>query len=172
MDILQHTGEEAENRRARFESWLEDVPKWHEHFVFTFNKNVNFTKPVKPLSQARVGLLSTGGIHLKTQPPFDVASEYGDWSFREIPADSDPDALRIADTHYDHSDADEDINCLFPISHLNTLAAEGFIGETIRIHYGFMGFIPNPAQLITDTAPQAARGFIEQGVDLVLLTPG
>ena len=172
MDILEKTGEEYQRRKARFDSWLESVPRWHDHFVFTVNEKINFTKPQKPLNQSRVGLLSTAGIHLKTQPQFDVVSEYGDWSFREIPSDSDPKQIAIADTHYDHSDADQDINCIFPISHLNALAEEGFIGSVAKTFYGFMGFVPDPAKLISDTAPAAARGFLNQGVDVVLLTPG
>lgn len=172
MEILEKTGEEYQRRKARFDSWLESVPRWHDHFVFTVNENVHFTKPQKPLNQSKVGLLSTAGIHLKSQLPFDVTSEFGDWSFREIPADSDPSQIAIADTHYDHSDADQDINCIFPISHLNALAEEGFVGGVAKTHYGFMGFVPNPAQLIAETAPAAARGLKQQGVDVVLLTPG
>lgn len=172
MELLERQGEEYEKRKARFERWLDSVPKWHDHFVFTPNQTTHFSKPSKSLNKSKVALVSSAGIHLKSQEAFDVVSDYGDWSYREIPSDSAVEEIMISDTHYDHSDADQDINCLFPITHVRTLAKEGFIGEVASNHYGFMGFIPNPKELITKTAPEAAELLKKDGVDIVFLTPG
>ena len=172
MEILQKHGEEYVRRKARFQSWLDSVPKWHDYFVFTSNEETYFTKPKKPLAESKLALVSTAGIHLKSQEPFDVHSEYGDWSYRQIPADSPATDILISDTHYDHSDADQDINCLFPISHALTLAKDGFIGSVATNHYGFMGYVPNPNDLIAKTAPEVANLLKEDGVDIVFLTPG
>lgn len=172
MDILEKKGHSYELRRKRFDRWLESVPEWHDHFVFSPITDTNFTKPAKPLSESRVALISTAGIHLKSQMPFDIKSEQGDWSYRRIPFDTPPDQIMISDSHYDHSDPDEDINCIFPISHVQQLAVDGFIGSVASTHFGFMGFIPDPKDLMNKTAPEVVSSLNEDAVDIVFLTPG
>lgn len=172
MEILKKSGPAYEKRYELFLRWKDSVPKWHTYFVFSPIDKPNFVKPTKPLSECKVALVSSAGVHLNTQPAFDVVSDHGDWSFREIPADTPPENLLISDTHYDHEEADEDINCMFPITHLRTLADEGFIGDVATNHYSFMGFVPDPKDLLADTAPDVANRLKEDGVDLAILTPG
>jgi hypothetical protein len=43
---------------------------------------------------------TTGGVHLRSDPPFDVDNPHADWSFREIPTDADTADLAITHTHY------------------------------------------------------------------------
>jgi len=172
MEVIEKKGDAYERREHRFKRWLENVPKWHDHFVYSPNVNTQFTVPAKLLNASKVALVTSAGIHLKSQQPFDVFSEYGDWSYREIPADTLPEELMISDTHYDHSNADKDINCILPITHAQTLACEGFIGRVATNHYSFMGFIPNPKDLILKTAPEVANLLRKDGVDIVFLTPG
>jgi D-proline reductase (dithiol) PrdB len=169
---LEKTGTTADRRREKFENWLSRLPEWHDHFIFTPVNETCWTFLRKPLSQARVALVSTAGVHLRSQPPFDVKNPDGDWSYRVIPGDTDPLELMISDDHYDHSDGDRDINCLFGISRLAELAAEGFIGEAAPRHFGLMGFIPDPSGLLETTAPEIAAKLVEDRVDVVLLTPG
>jgi len=64
---------------------------------------------------------------LRDQEPFNIADELGDLGYREIPPDVDSSQLMVTHHHYDHSDADNDINVVFPIDVLRDLAAEGFI---------------------------------------------
>jgi D-proline reductase (dithiol) PrdB len=172
MDILEKKGIAYEKRHQLFMRWKESVPKWHDNFVFSPITKTEFTKPTKLLKNSRIALVTSAGIHLKSQPPFDLKNEFGDWSYRIIPTDTPPGDLMISDTHYDHSDPDEDINCIFPISHLNEFAKEGFIGSVAKNHYGFMGFVPNPEKLISDTAPEVAAFLKDDNVDIVFLTPG
>jgi hypothetical protein len=56
-------------------------------------------------------------------------------SLRQIPSTSDPANLSIAHAHYDHSEADQDINCVFPLARLLELEVEGFVGECAPVHY-------------------------------------
>ena len=63
----------------------------------------------------------------------------------------------------------EDINCIFPIDRFRELEAEGVIGGLAEISYSFMGLIPDPASLINDTAPDAARRLKDAGVDAAFL---
>lgn len=169
---LANEGDEFERLGERLKSWLASVPRWHDHFVWSPIDSPSWSAPSKPLNQCKVALVTSAGIHLKTQEPFDLKSEYGDWSYREIPFNANPVDLVISDIHYDHSEADIDINCLFPISHVLSLKNDGVIGDVASNYFGFMGFIPDPKSLIDETAPKVAEKLTEDNVDLVFLTPG
>jgi D-proline reductase (dithiol) PrdB len=82
--------------------------------------------------------------------------------------------LMITHDYYDHADADRDINVVFPVDRLEEFQDEGLIGELSDTHYSFMGHIDglHLATLTGETAPEVARRLREQGVDVVLLTPG
>ncbi len=172
MDIYPKDAEQTQRLQDRLDSWLENVVKWHENFVWSPNERIPFVHPVKPLAQAKLALVSTTGTHLRTDEPFDVKTLDGDWSFRTIPSNTPASELVISDTHYDHTEADQDIDCLFPITHLRAIQKEGIVGELAQEFYGFMGFIPDPARLKEETAPAVAKALSEAGVDVVLLTPG
>lgn len=135
------------------------------------SQQVPWTPLGKPLAEARVALVTSCGVHLAADVPFDTTLAHGDVSFREIPGD-----LRLADAtithgHYDERDARKDLNVVFPLERLRELATEGLIGAVAPRHYGFLGSIMRPARLITDTAPEVARRLRADAVDVVLLTP-
>ena len=97
----------------------------------------------------------------------------GDPSFREIPADTPVDHLVITHNYYDHSDAQRDINILFPLEGVQKLKRSGEIGDVNYRHFSFMGHITHQhlKTLISDTAPQVAAALKQDGVDVVILTP-
>ena len=130
-----------------------------------------WTALAAPLAASRVALVSTCGVHLAAQPPFDLAVRGGDPSFRELPADLDPADVAISHGHYDEAAARRDLNCVFPLQRLHELAAEGAIGAVAPRHYAFRGAIARPARLIRDTAPEVARRLKADAVDVVLLVP-
>ena len=116
----------------------------------------------KPLSQARIAVLTTGGIHLADQEPFNVD---GDWSFREIPLDTPLEDFRVAHTHYDTSGVAEDVDAVFAIHRLQQLADEGIVGEAHSPTFSFMGYIYDVAGLIEATAPEVAQRLKDEQVD-------
>jgi D-proline reductase (dithiol) PrdB len=119
-----------------------------------------------------VALASSGGVYTTDQPPFDMINRAGDDSVRWIPHDADPGDLRFADDHYDHTEADSDPNCMFPLARLRELADEGFIGSVAARHVGFMGFVPDPTRFFEEIMPGVARELLDDGVDAVLMGPG
>lgn len=127
---------------------------------------------VRPLRECTVALVTTAGVHLKGQTPFDMFDQQGDPSFREIP-DGPLSKLMITHDYYDHKDADRDLNIVFPLERLHELADEGIIGGVASHHFGFMGHITGPhvATLIEQTAPEVACRLYDQGVQAVVLTP-
>src|SRR6266542_6040158 len=91
------------------------------------HKCVPFTPFDRELSKSTIAIVTAAGVHLKDQEAFNIADELGDLTYREIPPDVDSSQLMVTHHHYDHHDADEDINVVFPIYVLRDLEAEGFI---------------------------------------------
>jgi D-proline reductase (dithiol) PrdB len=129
---------------------------------------------VVPLPSATVALVTLGGVHLKTQPPFDMRNPAGDASFRVIPGTVVPADLTITHDYYDHTAADRDVNVVFPIDRLRELAIAGWIGRPAPRHIGAMGHILGAEQqrLVMESAPAIAQLLREDGVDYVVLVPG
>jgi len=127
----------------------------------------------RPLQDARVALVTTAGLSLPEQDPFDNDVRGGDWTFREIPADADPTTL--IDSHrsesYDHSGVHADANLAFPIDRIRELADERVIGSVNHRHFSFMGSITAPGRLTAHSAPAVADALAADGVDAVLLVP-
>jgi D-proline reductase (dithiol) PrdB len=125
------------------------------------------------ISYSRIALITTGGVHLSSQKPFNMKDPSGDPSFREIPANALSANLCITHDYYDHSDADKDINIVFPIERIRLLKRFGEIGDINTRHFSFMGHITGPhiETLLRETAPRVAGKLKEDGVNVALLTP-
>ena len=121
------------------------------------------------LRAATFALVSTAGVHLREQAPYDLA---GDNSWRVIPGDVRAQDLMVTHEHYNHAHADQDINCVFPIDRLRELAAEGVIGGVSDLHLGFMGYSQKLRDLYERAAPEMARLLERSRADAVLLTAG
>lgn len=134
---------------------------------------IPFARLRKPLAEARVALITTGGIHLPEQTAFDMVDKDGDASFREIPGGVDLSRLVITHNYYNHTDADADPNVIFPLAHVRDLVAQGILGGVAPRHFGFMGHIEGPHldRLIRETAPAVAAKLRADGVDFAFLTP-
>lgn len=128
----------------------------------------------KPLAQSTLSLVTTAGVHQRDQAPFDMRDREGDPSFRVMDGGLALSDLMITHDYYDHTDADKDMNIVFPLDRLREFAREGLIGRLAPHHYGFMGHITGPhiMTLITRSAPEIVRRMKKDAVDAVLLTPG
>jgi D-proline reductase (dithiol) PrdB len=136
-------------------------------------KCVPFTPFDGELSKATVAIVTAAGVHLRDQEPFNIADELGDLTFRVIPEDADASQLMVTHHHYDHSDADRDINVVFPLEVLRDLQREGFIRDLAKKHVGYMGYTMQLKAMYEGTAPEIAND-IDRGsrADVVLLTGG
>jgi D-proline reductase (dithiol) PrdB len=146
--------------------------RWGRRFDALTFAEVPFTPLRKPLHACRLALITTGGVHLPEQPPFDMADPRGDPSERVIPADIPYARLTITHDYYDHRDAERDLNILFPLELFRDLARGGQIGS-LATCYSFMGHIepPHLETLLRVTAPRVAGKLKQEQVDAVLLTP-
>jgi D-proline reductase (dithiol) PrdB len=127
----------------------------------------------KSLAECTVSLITTGGVHLTSQPPFDMQDPDGDASLREIPGDVGLADLTITHDYYNHSSADQDLNVVFPLEQFRELAQRGVIGGVGRHHFGLMGHIEGVhlRRLQEKTAPEIAAKLRADGVDFAFLTP-
>lgn len=136
-------------------------------------KCVPFTPLERDLSKCTVAFVTAAGVHRRDQEPFNIADELGDLSFRIIEGAASPAELMVTHHHYDHTDADADINVVFPIDALRRLQAEGFIGDIAREHIGYMGYTMRLKQMYEETAPAIAEHIDRKSkADVVVLTGG
>lgn len=146
--------------------------RWYPHFAWAVNQETPWTPPQVPVSEATVALLSTCGLYCaETQLPFDAWNDAGDPSFREIHRDTPADRLRISHSHYDHGQVAADINVALPFAHFEKLVGQKVVGALHPWSYHFMGYLPEPFQLIHKTAPRVARRLASAGVHAAFLTP-
>lgn len=138
------------------------------------SEDIPWTPVTKPLKESVLALVTTAGVHEKSQEPFDMKDPNGDPSVRMIDNRLSLGDLMITHDYYDHADADKDMNIVFPLDRIREMVARGQIGGLARTHYGFMGHIDGPhiVSLLNRSAPQVVSRLKEDGVDLVLLTPG
>ncbi len=128
---------------------------------------------VKPLDKCRVALITTAGLVVPGDAPFDLRARGGDVSFRVVPGHVD---LRTLEQHhrsdaFDRAPIDADRNVAFPLDRLRELAGEGLVGSVALHHVSFMGSITAPGRLRSRTAPDAARLLVGDDVDVALLAP-
>ncbi len=155
-----------------FDAWVNMLSALHHGANNRVNAETSFTPLRRPLAEAKVALVSTAGVHLDGQVPFDVSTTAGDPSFRIIPDDVDQAKLMFTHTHYDTAPATDDPNVVFPLQRLHEFVEEGRLGSTSSIHVGMMGFNPDPSTIADETAPEVAGILADAGVDVVVLSPG
>jgi D-proline reductase (dithiol) PrdB len=78
---------------------------------------VPWTPLARPLSECRLGLVSTAGLSMPGQDKFDPTIKGGDPTFREIP--SEVNAADLIENHrsksWNHGGVEQDKNLAFPI---------------------------------------------------------
>lgn len=130
----------------------------------------------KPLNESKVALLSSAGIAMRGDRPFDQEGErrnpwWGDPSYRVIPVDATEKDVCLYHMHIDPAPAQQDLNCLFPLARLKTLAEMGSIGAAAEQHFSMMGYILQPETLLRETVPAIINDLRAEQADVVVLVP-
>ena len=133
------------------------------------NDSAPFARLRRPLSESRLALVTTAGLHLRDDAPFTG----GDQSFRVIPAASP--ASEIVQTHnsigFDRTAFQRDVNVIFPMDRAREFVARGEVGSLSHTYFSFMGAQRPPYdRLLHDTGPDVARRLRAEGVEVVFLT--
>ncbi|HEX9364192.1 MAG TPA: hypothetical protein VGA47_10460 [Candidatus Dormibacteraeota bacterium] len=132
----------------------------------------------KRLADSRIALLSSAGIYLKaSQDVFDVEREkahpeWGDPTWRSIPATVGPEDLGVAHLHINDEDLIADPEIALPLRGLQQLVDEGLVGAATEKHVTVMGY---QDRSLTDWHRTAAGEIVahlrEQGAEGLLLAP-
>jgi len=131
----------------------------------------------KPLPASRISVVSTAGLSMVGDEPFDMETEkkrpsWGDPTWRRLRRDVTTDTIQAHHLHIDTSHLLRDLDVCFPVPLLRQLAAEGVIGEVAPSHYSIMGYQgPNLRRLQEQSCGPIARAMVEEQVDLALLVP-
>ncbi|MBI5057768.1 MAG: hypothetical protein HZB61_14240 [Nitrospirae bacterium] len=141
-----------------------------------YPREIPWTSLSKPVSDCTVALISTGGIALKTDRPFDQEGErqnpwWGDPSYRMIPNGTKTKDIRVYHMHIDPRPAEQDMNCLLPIERLQELVEMRKVGRAAPSHYSIMGYILDPRELLEKSIPAIIGHLRADAVDVVVLVP-
>jgi D-proline reductase (dithiol) PrdB len=139
-------------------------------------REIPWTPLSKPLSKCTIALISSGGIALRTDRPFDQEGErrnpwWGDPSYRIIPGSARTADIGVYHMHIDPSSAEQDMNCLLPSERLAELAAEGKVGRAAASHYSYMGYLLDPAELLRKSIPEIIANLRKEKVDAAVFIP-
>jgi D-proline reductase (dithiol) PrdB len=125
--------------------------------------------PAAPLSRARVAVVTSAGLNLRSQEPF----RREDPGFRVLPSTAP--TAEIVQSHssigFDRTAVARDLNVVYPLDRLRELVDRGRVGEIAPRFLSFMGAQFDPAATLADSADQAATMLGDDGVDVVVLTP-
>jgi D-proline reductase (dithiol) PrdB len=139
-------------------------------------EQIPWTPLKKPIKEATFSLMTSAGISMRTDPPFDMEREkreptWGDPSFREIPKEATEADINVNHLHIKTDYIKEDMNVILPLRRFRELENEGIIGELALTSYSYYGFQRDPTILLEQTMPKVARKMKEEGVEAILLTP-
>jgi D-proline reductase (dithiol) PrdB len=141
-----------------------------------FSGPIPWTPIEKPLAKTTIALMTSAGISMKSDPPFDMDRErreptWGDPSYREIHRDATGMHVDVNHLHIKTDYIQEDINVMLPLQRFIEFEDEGTIGRLAPTSYSFYGFQLDPRVLLEETVPKVASRMSEEGVEAVFLTP-
>jgi D-proline reductase (dithiol) PrdB len=131
-------------------------------------ENPAFTPLGKPLSEARVAIVTSAALHR----PDDEQFTQGDTSFRALERGERELKLGHWSPNFDRTGFQLDLNVVYPIDRLEELAAACVIGSVASTHYSFAGNQPDTVSALRlDSGPACAAALAADAVDVVVLTP-
>ena len=137
---------------------------------------IPWTPLATPLSKCTVSLVSSAGIALKIDHPFDpeIARRdpwFADPSYRVVTRTVRTGDVRVCHLHINPAFAEQDLNSVLPAERLEELAEMGEIGAAAPSHYSYMGYTLRPERLLRESLPGMVRQLREEHVDIVVLVP-
>lgn len=121
-----------------------------------------------PLAECRVAIVTTAGL----KPSGEVTYwQVGDSSFTVLDGADRGVQLSHASANFDRVGFAADLNVVYPVDRLRELADGGVIGSVSSVHLSFMGAQMEMETIRFDTGPAAAKVLLDDGVDVVVLTP-
>ena len=170
--------EHGEKRVDGFRFLPPGLKAWVHTFIpdEEFQGVVPWTPLSKPLRQTTVSLVTSAGISLKTDPPFDMEREkgeplWGDRSYRVIPKGTTEKDVDVNHLHINTSYIKQDINVILPLTRMAEFEQEGVIGRLASTSYSFYGFQWQNTNFLEEAIKPMSQNMKQEGVEAVLLTP-
>ena len=134
------------------------------------------TPLAKPLSRTTLALVTSAGISLKTDPPFDMEREkkeavWGDRSYRAIPRGTTEKDIEVNHLHINTNYIKRDINVILPLARMAEFELERIIGRLAPTSYSFYGFQWENTDFLREAIEPISRKMKLEGVEAVLMTP-
>jgi D-proline reductase (dithiol) PrdB len=142
-----------------------------EAYPFVKNQHAPFSPARRALPMLNLALISSAGAYIDGTNPFDTSACAGDFTFREIPSQIEPEDLRFAGRGYDPAAVMADSNSLLPLARLFEFESNGIIGQLNPVFWSFSGFIPNAARLVDEMVPKILERIKRFEVQAALLIP-
>jgi len=141
-----------------------------------FKGDIPWTPVTKPLNKTTLALVTSAGISLKTDPPFDMERErkeatWGDRSFRSIPVGTKTADINVNHLHITSEFILQDMDVILPLDRMKELEKEGIIGRLAPTAYSFYGFQWESTEFLTTAIKPIAEKMRQEGVEAVILTP-
>jgi len=141
-----------------------------------FNGMIPWTPMSKPLNRTTLSLVTSAGISLRTDPPFDMEREkreviWGDRSYRSIPRGTSEKEIDVNHLHINTAYIKQDINVMLPLARMAEFEKEGVIGRLAPTAYSFYGFQWENTEFLKEAIAPISRKMKLEGVGAVLLTP-
>ena len=138
---------------------------------------IPWTPVTKPLADSKLALLSTAGLSMRGDAPFDMEFERqnptkGDPSWRALRSDATGGTIEANHLHIDTGYVQRDLNVALPLDRARELCQAGELGALADTHYSTMGYQGNdPSTRSRRAHPRSRRACGTKGVDLALLAP-
>jgi D-proline reductase (dithiol) PrdB len=141
-----------------------------------FKGYIPWTPMSKPLSQTTIALVTSAGISLKKDAPFDMEREkreslWGDRSFRVIPKGTTEKDIEVNHLHINTTYIKQDINVILPLGQMAEFEAEKIIGRLAPTAYSFYGFQWRSTDFLAEAIEPISKQMKLERVEAVLLTP-
>jgi len=129
-----------------------------------------------PLSKATVALVSTAGLSMLADPPFDAERErqdpwWGDPSYRVIPRTATEADIVASHLHIETAYIQQDLDVALPLRRLAEAKVAGLIGALAPSHYSFMGYLLDPAEFLEHSVPAMIERMQAESVDAAVFVP-
>ena len=140
-----------------------------------FSGKIPWTPLDKSISETTFTLMTTAGLSMKSDAPFDMEREkaepaWGDPSYREIPRTATESDIEVSHLHINTEYIKQDINVMLPMTRFQEFEKEGIIGKLTPTCYSYYGFQLDPTALLNETMPKVADRMRHENVEAVLLT--
>jgi len=174
----QQVMEKGERRVDGFRFLPPGLAAWIRTFIpqEEFSGRIPWTPVAKPLKDATMALVTSAGISLKSDRPFDMEREkreplWGDPTYRVLPRGTTEKDIQVHHLHINLKPILQDINVVLPLTRMAEFEKEGIIGRLAPSAYSFYGYQWKGREFLKQAIEPMSKTMKEEGVDAVFLTP-